>query len=174
MIASLHTGVIQIYDYRMGTALDKYDEHDGSQPHTTATMFCINNLAGPVRGIDFHNTQPLFVSGGDDYKIKVLLTASLNHVHHTPAHRSGTTSSAGAFSLCSAISTTSAPPSSTRLRTLHIFCDLSRCFKYNRSIHGLSAALMTRPSASGTGSRETALACSQATTTMFDQTHVIT
>lgn len=28
-------------------------------------------LAGPVRGISFHATQPLFVSGGDDYKIKV-------------------------------------------------------------------------------------------------------
>lgn len=27
--------------------------------------------AGPVRGIDFHHSQPLFVSGGDDYKIKV-------------------------------------------------------------------------------------------------------
>lgn len=26
---------------------------------------------GPVRGISFHPTQPLFVSGGDDYKIKV-------------------------------------------------------------------------------------------------------
>ncbi|KAJ9611127.1 hypothetical protein H2200_004310 [Cladophialophora chaetospira] len=26
---------------------------------------------GPVRGVDFHKTQPLFVSGGDDYKIKV-------------------------------------------------------------------------------------------------------
>ena len=28
---------------------------------------------GPVRGIDFHKQQPLFVSGGDDYKIKVSL-----------------------------------------------------------------------------------------------------
>lgn len=27
--------------------------------------------SGPVRGIAFHPTQPLFVSGGDDYKIKV-------------------------------------------------------------------------------------------------------
>lgn len=27
--------------------------------------------SGPVRGIDFHSNQPLFVSGGDDYKIKV-------------------------------------------------------------------------------------------------------
>jgi coatomer subunit alpha len=26
---------------------------------------------GPVRGINFHNSQPLFVSGGDDYKVKV-------------------------------------------------------------------------------------------------------
>lgn len=38
----------------MGTLIDRFDEHDG-----------------PVRGIDFHRTQPLFVSGGDDYKIKV-------------------------------------------------------------------------------------------------------
>ena len=28
-------------------------------------------FSGPVRGIDFHCNQPLFVSGGDDYKIKV-------------------------------------------------------------------------------------------------------
>lgn len=29
------------------------------------------NPLGPVRGISFHPTQPIFVSGGDDYKIKV-------------------------------------------------------------------------------------------------------
>jgi coatomer protein complex subunit alpha (xenin) len=39
----------------MGTLIDRFEEHD----------------AGPVRGIDFHPTQPLFCSGGDDYKIKV-------------------------------------------------------------------------------------------------------
>jgi coatomer protein complex subunit alpha (xenin) len=38
----------------MGTLIDRFEEHDG-----------------PVRGVDFHKTQPLFVSGGDDYKIKV-------------------------------------------------------------------------------------------------------
>lgn len=38
----------------MGTLIDRFDEHEG-----------------PVRGIDFHRSQPLFVSGGDDYKIKV-------------------------------------------------------------------------------------------------------
>ncbi len=54
VLASLHSGVLQLYDYRMGTLVDKFDEHDG-----------------PVRGIDFHNSQPLFVSGGDDYKIKL-------------------------------------------------------------------------------------------------------
>eukprot|EP00729_Bicosta_minor_P008811 gene8811-17927_t len=46
-------GVLQLCDYRMGTVIDKFDEHDG-----------------PVRGVDFHPSQPLFVSGGDDYKIK--------------------------------------------------------------------------------------------------------
>lgn len=38
----------------MGTLIDRFEGHDG-----------------PVRGIDFHKTQPLFVSCGDDYTIKV-------------------------------------------------------------------------------------------------------
>lgn len=54
ILASLHNGIIQLWDYRMCTLLDKFDEHEG-----------------PVRGICFHAQQPLFVSGGDDYKIKV-------------------------------------------------------------------------------------------------------
>lgn len=54
ILFSLHIGVIQLWDYRMCALLEKFDEHDG-----------------PVRGICFHNQQPLFVSGGDDYKIKV-------------------------------------------------------------------------------------------------------
>lgn len=31
----------------------------------------IDLCLGPVRGICFHPTQPIFCSGGDDYKIKV-------------------------------------------------------------------------------------------------------
>ena len=54
ILASLHNGVIQLWDYRMEVLIDRYEEHDG-----------------PVRGIHFHSSQPLFVSGGDDYKIKV-------------------------------------------------------------------------------------------------------
>lgn len=54
VLASLHSGLIQLWDYRMCVLIDKYDEHDG-----------------PVRGIAFHGQQPIFVSGGDDYKIKV-------------------------------------------------------------------------------------------------------
>ena len=59
---SLHSGVIQLWDYRMCTLLEKFDEHDG-----------------PVRGICFHMQQPLFVSGGDDYKIKVGSPGLLPH-----------------------------------------------------------------------------------------------
>ena len=54
ILASLHSGVIQLWDYQMGTLLDTFEEH-----------------VGPVRGIDFHRLQPIFVSGGDDYKIKL-------------------------------------------------------------------------------------------------------
>lgn len=61
VLASLHNGVIQLWDYRMCTLLEKFDEHDG-----------------PVRGICFHIQQPLFVSGGDDYKIKVKRVSIVN------------------------------------------------------------------------------------------------
>lgn len=54
LLASLHNGVIQLWDYSEKTMIDKFDEHKG-----------------PVRGLDFHKHQPLFVSGGDDSKIKV-------------------------------------------------------------------------------------------------------
>ncbi|KAL5726011.1 hypothetical protein ACHQM5_009084 [Ranunculus cassubicifolius] len=54
ILSSLHTGVIQLWDYRVGTLIDRFDEHEG-----------------PVRGVCFHYSQPLFVSGGDDYTIKV-------------------------------------------------------------------------------------------------------
>lgn len=54
ILASLHDGSIQLWDYRMEVMIDRFDEH-----------------IGPVRGVCFHPTQPLFVSGGDDYKVKV-------------------------------------------------------------------------------------------------------
>ena len=54
VLISLHSGTIQIWDYRLRTLIDRFGEHDG-----------------PVRSVDFHATQPLFVSGGDDYKVKV-------------------------------------------------------------------------------------------------------
>ncbi len=54
VLASLHNGVIELWDYRMDTKIEEFSDHEG-----------------PVRGVDFHRTQPLFVSGGDDYKINV-------------------------------------------------------------------------------------------------------
>jgi WD40 repeat protein len=40
VLASLHNGVVQLWDYRMGSRIDSFDEHDG-----------------PVRGVHFHSTQ---------------------------------------------------------------------------------------------------------------------
>ncbi|GER26569.1 coatomer [Striga asiatica] len=50
ILVSLHSGVIQLWDYRMGTLIDRFEEHDG-----------------PVRGVQFHKSQPLFVSRGVVY-----------------------------------------------------------------------------------------------------------
>lgn len=62
ILASLHSGAIQLWDYRMGTLIDRFDEHDG-----------------PVRGVHFHNSQPLFVSGGINFykPICLLLNSSI-------------------------------------------------------------------------------------------------
>lgn len=54
LLASLHNGIIQLWDYDVKTMIDKFEGHQG-----------------PVRGLDFHKHQPLFVSGGDDKKIIV-------------------------------------------------------------------------------------------------------
>jgi len=42
------------------------------------------SFAGPVRGICFHNQQPLFVSGGDDYKIKVASGVNYSLIQPSP------------------------------------------------------------------------------------------
>lgn len=75
----------------MCTLIDKFDEHDGNGNYyvieiegcrllthfpvftlaVTVSLINASFTTGPVRGIDFHKQQPLFVSGGDDYKIKV-------------------------------------------------------------------------------------------------------
>ena len=55
ILASLHDGIVQLWDYRNGTCIERFAGHEG-----------------PVRGLDVHPSgQPLFVSGGDDYLIKV-------------------------------------------------------------------------------------------------------
>lgn len=54
LLASLHTGEIQLWDYVVGSLVERFVEYE-----------C------PVRSVDFHSSQPLFVSGGDDGKIKV-------------------------------------------------------------------------------------------------------
>lgn len=104
----------------MCTLLEKFDEHDG-----------------PVRGICFHNQQPLFVSGGDDFKIKVWTTTTSVNKHRIKriAFSFGTTKSVVASSHCSVIWTTCVRHSSIT------------------STLGFWAHLTTRPSASGTGSR---------------------
>ncbi|KAF9010173.1 coatomer subunit alpha-2 [Cyathus striatus] len=54
LAAALHNGSVQLWNYRMGVLVDRFEEHEG-----------------PVRGVAFHPTRALLATGGDDYKIKV-------------------------------------------------------------------------------------------------------
>ncbi|ORX92400.1 Coatomer, alpha subunit [Basidiobolus meristosporus CBS 931.73] len=54
VLTSLHSGGLELWDYRTGALLERFEEH-----------------TGPVRGVSFHPTKELFVSGGDDMRVKV-------------------------------------------------------------------------------------------------------
>ncbi|KAI2519965.1 COPI coat complex subunit alpha [Homo sapiens] len=41
ILTSLHNGVIQLWDYRMCTLIDKFDEHDGLELQASALSFHI-------------------------------------------------------------------------------------------------------------------------------------
>ena len=75
LAASLHNGSVQLWNYQMGTLVDRFEEHDGEllgvqQAFGTRRTHSIA-FKGPVRGVAFHPSRPLLVTGGDDYKIKV-------------------------------------------------------------------------------------------------------
>lgn len=142
LAASLHSGSIQMWNFQMGTLVERFDEHDGARPVLALVIsrdcWLTQNLSftGPVRGIAFHPSQPLFVSGGDDYKIKVCPCQLACRQRADPADpRSGTTSRGDASSRCTATSTMFARSRSTR------------------STPGSSRRRTTRRSGYGTGNR---------------------
>ena len=74
LAASLHNGSVQLWNYRMGVLVDRFEEHEGMDFHSIEIdaqeiELCVR--VGPVRGVNFHLTRPLLVTGGDDYKVKV-------------------------------------------------------------------------------------------------------
>ncbi|KAH9989662.1 coatomer subunit alpha-2 [Russula vinacea] len=70
LAASLHNGSVQLWNYRMGVLVDRFEEHEvtscASSWHLDADFY-----EGPVRAVAIHPSRPLLVTGGDDYKIKV-------------------------------------------------------------------------------------------------------
>ena len=75
LAASLHNGSVQLWNYRMGVLVDRFEEHDGRVLMSIYSCFCFSLscvfISGPVRGVHFHPSRPLLVTGGDDYKVKV-------------------------------------------------------------------------------------------------------
>lgn len=54
VLVGLYSSTIQLWDYRMGWIIDRFEGHQG-----------------PVRGLDVHPTQQIFVSCGDDQLVRV-------------------------------------------------------------------------------------------------------
>lgn len=54
VLVGLYSSTIQLWDYRMGWIIDRFEGHQG-----------------PVRGLDVHPTQQIFVSCGDDQMVRV-------------------------------------------------------------------------------------------------------
>lgn len=54
VLVALYSSTIQLWDYRMGTVVDRFEGHEG-----------------PVRCVDFHPQQNMFVSCGDDGTVRV-------------------------------------------------------------------------------------------------------
>jgi coatomer protein complex subunit alpha (xenin) len=54
ILSTHHNGSINVYDYVAKRLIYHFEEH-----------------VGPVRAIDIHRTQPIFATGGDDFKVKL-------------------------------------------------------------------------------------------------------
>uniref|UniRef100_A0A8C5RJA1 Coatomer alpha subunit n=1 Tax=Laticauda laticaudata TaxID=8630 RepID=A0A8C5RJA1_LATLA len=44
ILTSLHNGVIQLWDYRMCTLIDKFDEHDGNYSYHHFIFFFVSKI----------------------------------------------------------------------------------------------------------------------------------
>ena len=70
LAASLHNGSVQLWNYRMGVLVDRFEEHEGACSYP-AMYSGDQRPVGPVRAVAFHPSRALLATGGDDYKIKV-------------------------------------------------------------------------------------------------------
>jgi coatomer subunit alpha len=55
----------------MGVLVDRFEEHEGGFLCPCNKVTSPHTHLGPVRGVAFHPSRALLVTGGDDYKIKV-------------------------------------------------------------------------------------------------------
>jgi len=71
LAASLHNGSVQLWNYRMGVLVDRFEEHEGQELCPSYACVYSESSTGPVRGVAIHPSRALLATGGDDYKIKV-------------------------------------------------------------------------------------------------------
>ncbi|KAI0230835.1 hypothetical protein L0F63_007459 [Massospora cicadina] len=92
LLASLHNGAIQLWDYRMGTLIHTFEEHEGrfggspSTPprksfapgattvwnvKTRRCLFTLTGHADYIRTVAFHHELPWILSASDDHTLRI-------------------------------------------------------------------------------------------------------
>lgn len=71
ILASLHNGVIQLWDYRMCTLLERFDEHDGKWKFFFKRMSSVERNAPYYFDVHYQQWEKLSGNFTDNKKIKV-------------------------------------------------------------------------------------------------------
>ncbi|CAL9228610.1 unnamed protein product [Arabidopsis halleri] len=93
ILASLVSGVIQLWDYRMGTLIYTFDEHKGPARgvhfHKSADFF-VSGVAfllfSGVRTVLFHHEYPWILSASDDHTVRIWDWASRSCISVLKGH----------------------------------------------------------------------------------------
>ncbi|KAK0449697.1 coatomer WD associated region-domain-containing protein [Desarmillaria tabescens] len=104
LAAALHNGSVQLWNYRMGVLVDRFEEHEGSRallvtggddykikvwdirPQNRRCLFTLHGHLDYVRTVQFHHEMPWIISTSDDQTIRIWNSTSRNCIAVLTGH----------------------------------------------------------------------------------------
>ncbi|KAJ3305877.1 hypothetical protein HDU76_004940 [Blyttiomyces sp. JEL0837] len=94
ILASLHNGSVQLWDYKIGSQIDRFDEHEGGDDYKIKVwnwklrrcLFTLNGHLDYVRTVFFHHEHPWIISCSDDQTIRIWNWQSRNCIAILTGH----------------------------------------------------------------------------------------